>query len=296
MRPVDTLGGSGTVRVGLIGSGIQLSRTPAMHEAEGARHGLDYRYELFDTDRMGSDPPSLETLIADAERRGFAGLNITYPFKQAAMAHLARLSEAAKAVGSVNTIVFNDGVRSGDNTDVSGFAQSFREDMRDAERETVLLLGAGGAGCAVASALLQCGVQRLLIADISQQRAHLLAQGLSDAHFGPASLRPDVEVVRDVKGSTASLSGIVNATPVGMAKLPGCPFPIEQLSADMWVMDIIYFPLETALLRAARELGCRALSGAGMAVYQAMHAFERFTGIPAEHAHMKASFDAFDSL
>jgi len=282
------------VRVGLVGAGIGLSRTPAMHEAEGARHGLDYRYELFDTDRMGCGAPSLEAIIACAERRGFAGLNITYPYKQDAMGHLAQFSDAAMSVGAVNTIVFKDGVRFGANTDLSGFAQSFCIDMHDVARETVLLLGAGGAGSAVASALAQCAVGTLLIADVEHERALQLARRLNHDRHRTTAHRASVEAVQDVVSIASELNGIVNATPVGMAKLPGYPFPVQHLSRAMWVVDIIYFPLETELLRAARKLGCRTLSGSGMAVYQAMHAFELFTGFGAEHSRMRATFDTFD--
>ena len=136
--------GQPMLRLGLVGRGIQLSRTPAMHEAEAAAQGLSCRYDLLDTDAGTAD--DLAGILTRAEAEGYAGLNVTYPYKQAVMAHLDGVSEAADRIGAVNTVVFRDGRRFGHNTDYWGFSESVRQGLRGAAMERVLLVGAGGAG------------------------------------------------------------------------------------------------------------------------------------------------------
>jgi shikimate dehydrogenase len=198
---------------------------------------------------------------------------------------LDELSPDARALGAVNTVVLREGRRIGHNTDCSGFAESFRRGLPDAPRGRVVQLGAGGAGAAVAQALLAEGVGRLAIADIAAKRAEALAAALSD-RFGAGR----AAVVADLAAELAAADGLVNCTPVGMAKLPGTPLPVALLRPPLWVAEIVYFPLETALLRAARALGCRTLDGGGMAVFQAAGAFRLFTGREPDAARMLAHF------
>ena len=252
-----------------------------MHESEGRRIGLRYSYELIDFDTLGLQEPELKDIIADAERRGFSGLNVTHPFKQSVIASLDDLSPEAAAIGAVNTIVLRDGKRVGHNTDSWGFAESVRRNMADVPLGSIVQVGAGGAGKAVAQALMGLGAARLLIHDIDGQRAELLVADLA-ARFGNGR----AEVVGDLATAVGSADGLVNTTPVGMEKYPGTPIPREWLRQDLWVADIVYFPSETALLAAARARGARTLSGVGMAVYQAAMAFELFTGSPADADQM----------
>ena len=275
-----------SVLVGLVGGGIQLSRTPRMQEAEAAAQGVRLCYRLFDTDRPRLDRP-VSAILDAAELCGFAGLNVTFPHKIAVMDHLDDLSDAARAVGAVNTVIFENGRRRGHNTDRWGFAESFRRGMGRAPRDRVLQLGAGGAGVAVAHALLDCGVGTLLIADTDPARAAALAERLEPTHPGRARVSDADTALRD------DLDGVVNCTPVGMAKLPGTPLDAELLHPGLWVADIVYFPLETALLKAAGSRGCKVLPGSGMAVFQAVRAFELFTGRAADPARMRATFESF---
>lgn len=278
--------------VGLVGSGIQLSRTPSMHMAEAARQGIKYSYQKIDVDSLSGTPPSLAEIIRSAELCGFIGLNITFPFKKEVMQHLDVLSETAMAVDAVNTVVFMNGKRVGLNTDMWGFAESFRSNMAEVKRENVLLVGTGGAGVAVANALIECGVENLFLHDVNYPNACKLAESLAK-RTGKAAA---VEVLKDLNELSENLNGIVNATPVGMKKTPGSAFPIELLCEQYWVADIVYFPLETELLRAAKEKGCKILPGSGMAVYQAALAFELFTGVKPELRSMFETFNgsAFD--
>ncbi len=258
-----------------------------MQEAGGRACGLDYSYQLLDFDDPEYAGSSLSEIVEWAEEQGFAGVNITFPFKIEVIQLLDSLSENARAVGAVNTVVFKDARRYGHNTDLWGFAESFRRGMEGAALDQVLLLGAGGAGGAVSHALLSLGVGTLWIYDKEPQRAGDLAESL-EARFGMGRARSAASP-QDV---AFGLTGIVNATPVGMRKMPGSPFPKDLLRSDLWVADIVYFPLETELLAAARAAGCRVLSGAGMAVFQAVRAFELFTGEKADPDHLRKTFES----
>jgi shikimate dehydrogenase len=282
-RPAD----SASILVGLIGAGIQASRTPRLHEREGAEQGLRYVYKLVDLEVLGIGAESLSELLTAAQRFGFAGLNVTHPCKQAIIPLLDGLSADAQALGAVNTVVLAGGRRIGHNTDWWGFARSFERELGDARRERVVQFGAGGAGAAVGHALLTLGTRELVIIDVEAARARSLAAALS-ARFGEGRAFA-AGAVEDVMSAA---DGIVNTTPLGMAKYPGMAVPAELLRPDLWVAEIVYFPLETELLRTARERGCRTMAGGGMAVFQAVEAFRLFTGRPADAERMLRHFAA----
>jgi len=276
-----------SILVGLLGRGIQSSRSPIMHQREGARLGMRFTYALVDFDRLRLPDGALGEVVAAAERLGFAGVNVTHPFKQSVIAHLGDLSPEAAAIGAVNTVVFANGRRVGHNTDSWGFAESFRERMSGCSLDRVLQFGAGGGGAAVAHALLELGVGELEIFDTDSGRAAQLSQNLA-GRFGKT-----IAAVREPRAALVRAAGIVNATPIGMDKYPGTPFePGLLLTSRHWVADIVYFPQETELLQFAQELGCRTLAGTGMAVYQAVRAFELFTGVAPDRAAMTHHFEA----
>ncbi|WP_319411717.1 shikimate dehydrogenase [uncultured Cohaesibacter sp.] len=279
------------IDIGLIGCGIGKSRTPAMHMAEAKAQGFDCDYHLLDMEDDSRADLSLSNILDEVEKAGYAGVNVTYPYKMEVISYLDDLSDNARMVGAVNTVVFRNGKRIGHNTDLWGFAESFRRGLVGANWQDTLLIGAGGAGVAVAHALVQCGVKSLSIHDMDLGRADDLVDHLKRTW-------PDLNA--HAIGSLAGLfsskrpDGVVNATPMGMAKLPGSALPPDYLNDQMWVADIVYFPLETQLLKDARACGCRTLPGSGMAVYQAVRAFELFTGLPANPNRMKETFDKFD--
>lgn len=279
-----------SILLGLVGQGIGASRTPAMHEAAAGALGRACVCRLLDTARMGPVPPALGDLLDQAIRFGFNGLNVTYPYKQAVLPLLDDLSPEAASIGSVNTVVIRGGRSGGHNTDYWGFRESFQREMTGVVRRRVLQLGAGGAGAAVARALLDCGVGELLLADAEPARAAALAEGLSGSRG-----RDRVTAADDLEAAAAQADGIVNATPVGMAALPGTALPAGFLRPAHWVADIVYFPMETELLRAARALGCQTLAGRGMAIHQAVRAFELFTGLDPDVAVMRRAFESFDA-
>ncbi|MFJ8539392.1 shikimate dehydrogenase [Streptomyces sp. NPDC093591] len=271
--------------VGLIGSGIGPSLSPALHEREADRQGLRYLYRLIDIDALGAAPEAVGDLVRAARDLGFDGLNITHPCKQLVLGHLDALAPQAEALGAVNTVVFEDGRAVGHNTDVTGFAASFARGLPDVPLEKVVQLGAGGAGAAVAHAMLTLGAERVTVVDALADRAADLA-GALNRHFGAgraAAATPD-----QLGRLLSSADGIVHATPTGMAAHPGLPFAAELLHPGLWVAEVVYRPLETELLRTARAVGCATLDGGGMAVFQAVDAFRLFTGREPDSARMLA--------
>jgi shikimate dehydrogenase len=274
-----------TLLVGLIGKGIQRSKSPAMHEAEAAAQGIRCTYELIDLDVRGVGIKALPNLLAEAEARGFAGVNITYPCKQAVIPLLNTVSDEARAIGAVNTVHFTEAGRTGYNTDAWGFAESFRRELGDAPIGRIAQIGAGGAGAATGYAMLGLGARELVIFDVDFDRSGSLVHSLT-RHFPDRRIRAVDEIADAVDGA----QGLVHATPTGMASHRGSAVPSSLLRSDLWVADVVYFPLETELLRQAKQAGCRTLDGGGMAVFQAAKAFEIFTGLVPDGERMRRHF------
>ncbi|GHG86053.1 shikimate dehydrogenase [Streptomyces lanatus] len=272
--------------VGLIGSGIGPSLSPALHQREADRQGLRYLYRLIDIDTLRVPPEAVGDLVRAARDLGFDGLNITHPCKQLVIEHLDALAPQAEALGAVNTVVFEDDGRAvGHNTDVTGFAASFARGLPDVALERVVQLGAGGAGAAVAHAMLTLGAERVTVVDALSDRAADLAAALN-RHFGAGravGAAPDA-----LPALLGRADGLVHATPTGMAAHPGLPLAAELLHPGLWVAEVVYRPLETELLRTAGQLGCATLDGGGMAVFQAVDAFRLFTGREPDSARMLA--------
>ncbi|MFI5891734.1 shikimate dehydrogenase [Actinoplanes sp. NPDC051513] len=277
----------GTFLVGLIGADIQTSLSPPLHENEAARLGLHYWYQLIDIAELGLAAGDVGDLVKAAGKLGFRGLNITHPCKQEVVKHLDELSPEAADLDAVNTVVFAGGRAIGHNTDHSGFAESFRRGLPDAPIRSVLQLGAGGAGAAVAHAIVRLGAGHLTIVDADNDRARRLADRLSSRGASVAAAERD-----RIPELLAASDGLVNATPVGMEGHPGLPLDPALLRPALWVADIVYRPLETGLLRAARERGCRTLDGGGMVVHQAVEALRLFTGHEPDVDRMLEDFAA----
>jgi shikimate dehydrogenase len=260
---------SNTFLTGLIGAGIRGSLSPPLHEREAGALGLDYAYRTLDTDVLHAD---VAELLSRALDEGYDGLNVTHPWKQAVLAHLDELDDDAAALGAVNTVVIRDGHTTGHNTDATGFAESVERGLPGAALHRVVLLGAGGAGSALAHALRGLGVEDLVIVDADPERARALATAVGGRTGAP--------------GDVAHADGLVHATPTGMVGHPGIALDPDLLHEEMWVADIVYRPLETELLRVARERGCRTLDGGGMVVFQAAASLELFTGVRPDRERM----------
>ncbi|MFD6322472.1 shikimate dehydrogenase [Streptomyces sp. NPDC058442] len=274
--------------VGLIGSGIGPSLSPALHEREADRQGLRCLYRLLDLDTIGVPPEAVGELLRAARLLGFDGLNITHPCKRLVVEHLDALDPQAEALGAVNTVVFEGGRAVGHNTDVTGFAASFARGLPDVPLERVVQLGAGGAGAAVAHAVLTLGAGRVTVADALPERADELAGSLNRTFGADRAAAAPLDRLPELLAAADGSGGLVHATPTGMAAHPGLPLPAELLHPGLWVAEVVYRPLETELLRTARAAGCATLDGGGMAAFQAADAFRLFTGREPDRARMLA--------
>jgi shikimate dehydrogenase len=272
--------------VGLIGANIQGSLSPALFADAFAAAGIDGFYHLMDVDRLPGR--RLPQLLDAVKAGGFAGANVTYPFKQEIMPLLDAVDAEAAEVGAVNTVVVGpDSRTTGYNFDRRGWRESFAESMgrASAQGKTVVQVGAGGAGRAVAFALMDLGVAALVIHDLDRARANALASDLAQ-HYGASRCR----VTDDLEPDIAAADGVVNATQVGMRGFPGNPIPVAALTATHWAADVIYTPVETEFLAAAAAKGARVLNGGGMCVHQAAAAFRMLTGVAPDPARLHRAF------
>jgi shikimate dehydrogenase len=274
------------ILLGLIGANIQGSLSPALFADAFAAAGISGFYHLIDVDRL--QERRLPQLLEAVKAVGFAGANITYPFKQEILPLLDAIDPEAAQVGAVNTVaIAPDGRTTGYNFDRPGWRNSFEERFgrESAQDATVVQVGAGGAGRAVAFALMDLGVATLNIHDLDAARADSLRADLC-THFGPTRCRVSDDLTQDI----ANADGVVNATQTGMAGFPGNPIPVSALKSTHWAADVIYTPIETAFLKAAAAKGARVLNGSGMCVHTAVEAFRLFTEREPELVRLHRSF------
>ncbi|RDJ23209.1 shikimate dehydrogenase [Bosea caraganae] len=269
------------VLLGLIGSPIAHSASPAMHEAAARAAGFEAHYHLIEV--AGAGRTDLAVMLEGICRLGFAGANVTFPYKEAVVPLLNRLSPEAEAIGAVNTVVVEDGELVGHNTDASGFAAAYRNlKRRDGDRP-VAIIGAGGVGRAIAFALISCGVTRLRLFDLDRDKTAALARLLER--------RADVEISGSVAAAVEGAAGIVNATPLGMLPNRDTPVPPTLIEAAQWVADAVYHPLWTPLLLAAQKADATVMTGRELAIHQALDAFRLFTGAEPSETAMSETFD-----
>jgi shikimate dehydrogenase len=268
--------------IGLIGAPIAQSAAPAMHEQAGDALGVRCHYQLIEV--AGADAAGLRTLLDGIRRIGFAGVNVTFPYKEAVVPLLDEMSARARDIGAVNTVVVSDGRLIGHNTDTTGFERAVADLVAASNRGAVALIGAGGVGKAIAFALASLGVAGLGIFDADRGKAERLVMQLRD--------RMKARVADDVADAMRGAVGVVNATPVGMLPDRGMAVPEALLSRDLWVADAVYTPLWTPLLTAARAKGARLMTGRELAIYQAADAFELFTGLKPPVEAIQNAFDA----
>jgi shikimate dehydrogenase len=265
---------------GLIGAPIAHSASPAMHERAAEALGLRGHYQLIEI--AGADAAGLRMMLEGVRRLGFAGVNVTFPYKEAVVPLLDELAPGAAAMGAVNTIVVRDNRLIGHNTDTTGFARAVAP-LLAPMGNAVAVIGTGGVGKAIAFALASLNVADLRIFDTEPARAERLAALLAK-HGG-------ARVAGSVKDALDGATGLVNGTPVGMLPNRDTPVPASLLRENLWVADAVYSPLITPLLTAARAKGARIMTGRELAIYQAADAFELFTGLAPSTQVMGEAFD-----
>jgi shikimate dehydrogenase len=269
------------VLLGLIGSPIAHSATPAMQEAAARAAGFEAHYHLVEV--AGASRFDLIAMLEGIRRLGFAGVNITFPYKEAVVDLLDALSPEAAATGAVNTVVVDGARLIGHNTDASGFAAAYRGLNRPLGEGPVAIIGAGGVGKAIGFALTSCGVTRLRLFDLDRDKAAALARLLER--------RADVEIAGSAADAVAGAAGIVNGTPLGMLPNRDLPVPAGLIDASQWVADAVYYPLWTPLLLAAQKAGATVMTGRELAIHQALDAFRLFTGVEPSERAMSETFD-----
>jgi shikimate dehydrogenase len=252
-----------------------------MHEQAAAALGVHCHYQLIEI--AGAGREELRGLLDGVRRLGFAGVNVTFPYKEAVLDLLDELSPTAAALGAVNAIVVRDGRLVGHNTDTTGFARAASDLVAGSGRGAVAVIGAGGVGKAIAFALAGLGVSQIRIFDTDRARADRLAARLG-AHRG-------IVAVERIEDALAGAVGLVNATPVGMLPNRDTPVPDQLLHDGLWVADAVYSPLWTPLLIAAKASNARTMNGGELAIYQAVDAFELFTGLTPSIVEMRKAFD-----
>ena len=258
--------------IGLIGQNISASRAPDLHHLLGTLNDLAVRYELQELTQNTEEV--FAERLASLRQQAFVGTNVTFPFKQIAVEHADQVDESVRKVGSTNTLVLKDGRVAAYNTDYSGFIRGYQARFGHRAAGTVLMLGAGGVGRAVAFGLFEVGASHVYISDLNSAGAQALVASLTTAGYAATWVPTD-----EVEAVAAQVDGLVNCTPVGHYKTPGNPLAASAFKDQTWAFDAVYTPLDTEFLRCAHDAGIALMPGFDLFFYQGVDAFEIFTGV-----------------
>lgn len=257
------------MKLGLIGKAIMNSSSPDLHVRLGKLTGIPASYDLFDANEQPIE--SLESQVRKVMAAGYRGVNVTYPWKEDAVRLADRASEGARMVGAANTLVFEAEGIFAENTDFTGFISGFRATLGEREPGRVLLLGTGGVGKAVAFGLGRLGASEVILMDLDPAKSKQLAEELRAQGFAASTIAP-----AQLAETVPACDGLVNCTPIGHEKSPGCPLPKELVAAHHWIFDAVYVPAVTEFVAAAKAAGAEVMSGVGLFVFQGVDAFKRF--------------------
>lgn len=253
---------------------------PAFHVRAGRMAGIDVTYDLIE--RPADEGQGVVDVMRRCRDEGYDGLNITHPFKEIAYAATSVDDPSVRRIAAVNTVLFSsDGSMIGTNTDFSGLCRRWRHVWPQRRPGVVALIGAGGAGRAIGFGVVELGARQLRVCDTDGDRAHALVGALRDRFPRTTSATyPDAE------SAVLGVDGVVNATPIGTYHHPGSPVDLDLIGDQKWVLDAVYSPLETPLLRRAHDMGQAAFNGFELFLGQGFDAFERFAeaALPATDA------------
>lgn len=259
------------LKLGLIGKGISRSQSARLHVLLGRMVGLEVRYDYLDS--QGIDDFDLKHRLDACMAEGYAGVNVTHPYKTRARSMITPSGRLPAALGSVNTVLLREDGWLGDNTDYIGFMRGFRRQFGAAFAPgTVLQMGAGGVGLATGFGLRDLGADKILVHDMDEARGNELVQTLQHANCNAQFV-----AAPDVGDAVRQANGLINCTPVGMNQYPGCPFDVGLLGTQQWAFDAVYTPVETVFVKTARQAGLALLTGFELFFFQGVEAFEVFS-------------------
>ena len=268
--------------LGLIGDNIAASRAPEMHGNAGQLTGFTVQYDRLVPRELGMDFDGTFQLCID---RGYHAVNITYPYKEKAAAKAQIDSPLVRAMGAVNTLVFDGGAKpKGYNTDYSGFVAAYRSIRGDAKPGPVCMTGAGGVGKAVAFGLLDLGLEEIRLVERDLPKAQALADALTAARPGLKTL-----VTADAAAAAQGAHGLVNCSPIGMVGYDGTPMPRQHMTGAAWAFDAVYTPPDTQFLADAAAEGLTAISGYELFFHQGLDCWRIFSGKSVDPVKLRAA-------
>ena len=269
------------LKLGLIGDNIGQSKAPLLHVTAGRLAGLAATYDRLVPRELKTN---FDQTFALCVAGGYRGINITYPYKEEAALRVEIDDPTVRAMGAVNTVIFEPAGPKGFNTDYSGFIAAYRGARGDHPAGQVCMIGAGGVGKAIAFALLKLGLRSLLIVDLNLAKAEDLA-----ARLRAASPRTAITIAADTGTLAGDIEGVINCTPVGMVGHAGTPLPRERMKGAQWAFDAVYTPLDTQFLRDAEAEGLTVISGFELFFHQGVDAWQIFAGQAVDAAQLRGA-------
>lgn len=276
--------GNPSLKLGLIGDNIARSRAPVLHRLAGEQNGMVVQYDRLIPKDMGED---FDQVFDACAPRGYRGINVTYPYKERAAKRVAIDDPLVRAIGAVNTVLFEAAGPQGRNTDYTGFIAAYRGVRGEVGPGICCLIGTGGVGRALAFALLALGAPAIRLVDRDRAKAEALAADLRAV--GHAT---EVAVEDDAARGASGAAGLLNGTPIGMVGYDGTPLPAGAMAGAEWAFDAVYTPESTQFLQDARAAGLAVISGYELFFYQGVHAWVHFAGKPLDETALRASLRA----
>ncbi len=272
--------------LGLIGDNISRSRAPVLHRLAGELCGLDVRYVRLIPKEMDRD---FDDVFAYCVENAYRGINITYPYKEEVVPKVRVDDPLVRALGAVNTVVFETGGPRGFNTDYTGFIAAYHKVRGEAAPGSVCMIGAGGVGKAVAFGLIPLGLEELRVVERDLAKAEALAEALR-----AAAPRVKVSVTSDAGEGARGAHGLINCTPVGMVGYDGTPLERAHMKGAGWAFDAVYTPVDTRFLGDAAAEGLTLISGYELFFFQGVDAWKIFAGRTVDQAALRRALLAED--
>lgn len=275
------MGGTPTLKLGLIGDNIAASRAPDLHRIAGQLNSMRVQYDRLIPKELNQ---TFDQIFESCPDNGYQALNITYPYKEHVVSQVAIDDPMVRAIAAVNTVVFDGTSSKAYNTDYTGFIAAYEQMRAGANPGVCCLVGTGGVGRALAFGLVKLGADELRLLDRDSAKAQQLAYDLN-------ALDPQTVVTahNDLDAATDNCDGLLNGTPVGMVGYPGSAFEAKAIANAAWVFDAVYTPIETMFLQNAKAAGAQIISGYELFFFQGVHAWRHFSGLDVDADKLRAA-------